>query len=128
MDSVQFATAYMPTEIEVAGARVRLFFTLQAAMKMEAALKRPYLETVLMMLQAEDENGKTRMLPLSEQAEIVRILMEEAGQSISVKALLALDMREFALLARAAQVEIVGKMPRSAQKKTVSPMVNGAGK
>lgn len=55
MDSVQFATAYVPTEIEVAGAHVRLFFTLQAAMKMEASLKRPYLETVLMMLQAEDE-------------------------------------------------------------------------
>ena len=34
MDSVQFATAYVPTEIEVAGAHVRLFFTLQAAMKM----------------------------------------------------------------------------------------------
>lgn len=116
MDSVQFATAYVPTEIEVAGAHVRLFFTLQAAMKMEASLKRPYLETVLMMLQAEDENGKPQSLPLSEQAEIVRILMEEAGQSISAKTLMSLDMREFALLARAAQVEIVGKMPRSAQK------------
>ena len=42
MDSVQFATAYVPTEIEVAGAHVRLFFTLQAAMKMEASLKRPF--------------------------------------------------------------------------------------
>lgn len=70
MDSVQFATAYVPTEIEVAGAHVRLFFTLQAAMKMEASLKRPYLETVLMMLQAEDDNGKPQSLPLSEQAEI----------------------------------------------------------
>lgn len=117
MDSVQFATAYVPTEIEVAGAHVRLFFTLQAAMKIEASLKRPYLETVLMMLQAEDDNGKPQSLLLSEQAEIVRILMEEAGQSISAKTLMSLDMREFALLARAAQVEIVGKMPRSAQKK-----------
>ena len=126
MDSVQFATAYVPTEIEVAGAHVRLFFTLQAAMKMEASLKRPYLETVLMMLQAEDDNGKPQSLPLSEQAEIVRILMEEAGQSISAKTLMSLDMREFALLARAAQVEFVGKMPRSAQKKTTP--VNGAGK
>ena len=126
MDSVQFATAYVPTEIEVAGAHVRLFFTLQAAMKMEASLKRPYLETVLMMLQAEDDNGKQQSLPKSEHEEIVSILMEETGLSISAKTLMSLDMREFALLARAAQGEIVGKMPRSAQKKTTP--VNGAGK
>jgi len=74
----------------------------------------------------EKKKGKPQSLSLSEQAEIVRILMEEAGQSISAKTLMSLDMREFALLARAAQVEIVGKMPRSAQKKTTP--VNGAGK
>lgn len=122
MNAVTFLEQWEPSEVEVAGARVRLLFTLRAAARMEQALGRPYGDLVLEMLQiAPDGKATAPAMSVERQAVIVRLLMEEAGQAVTEAQLQSLHMLQFSRLARAAQREMLQKLPRS-EKKTAPPV------
>lgn len=119
MSYIAFLDKLEPSEVNVAGARVRLFFSFHAAARMEQLLERNYESIVMAMVQAPDENGVIPPpLPLRDQCIVIRCLMEAAGNPAEDGALEELHMLDFSRLARAALREILSKMPR--QKKTDS--------
>lgn len=114
-----FMSKLTPTEVTVCGRRVQLLFTMHAAARMEAELETDYPALVLELLQAplSAESGMRPPMAIARQAVIVRILMEECGQEISQEELEGLHASDFALLARAAQTEILKKSPTEGAKK-----------
>lgn len=123
MEAVMFMEQWEPSEVEVAGAKVRMLFTLRAAARMEQALGKPYADLVLEMLQIAPEGKEPApAMGVERQAVIVRLLMEEAGQAVTEAQLRGLHMLQFSRLARAAQREMLQKLPQ-AQKKTTFPDV-----
>ena len=128
MESVTFMEQWEPSEVEVAGAKVRLLFTLRAAARMEQALGKPYADLVLEMLQVSPDGTTTAPAMSAErQAVIVRLLMEEAGQAVTEAQLQGLHMLQFARLARAALRQMLQKLPPP-EKKTAAPASPPAGR
>ncbi len=126
MEQMRFSKGLQPSTVEVAGCSVKLFFTFRAALAMEEHFQEPYLDTVLRMLQVPGDDGKPRSpMPLAEQAEIVAILMRNAGQEIDAADLMDLHMVDFSTLARAAQAEMLLKMPEGKKKR--ASRANGTG-
>lgn len=113
MEKISFVRKIEPTVVEIEGVQVRLLFTMGAAAAMEDAFAQPYLQTVSDMLQIPLQKGGLLAppLPIEQQAQIISILAEAAGQELPVAALTALPMAAFTLLAQAAQGEIVAKTP-----------------
>ena len=113
MEKISFLRKIRPTEIEVDGVQVRLLFTMGAAAAMEDVFAQPYLQTVCDMLQVPLEMGGRLTPPLSieQQAQLIVILAEAAGQELTAAELAGLPMVEFTRLAQAAQSEIVDKTP-----------------
>lgn len=127
MDQLRFSKGLQPSTIEVAGCHVKLFFTFRAALAMEEHFQEPYLDTVLRMLQSSGDDGKLRPpMPLTEQAEIVAILMRNAGQEIDAADLMDLHMVDFSTLARAAQAEMLLKTPEGKKKRASKASGTGA--
>ena len=107
-----------PSEWDIDGHRVRMLFTMRAAARLEQLLQARYEEIVFEMLQTDAE-GHTGLPPMAieRQAAVVMTLMQEAGEEVTMAQLMGMHMRTFSALARAAQAEMLLKLPRGDKKK-----------
>ena len=122
--SPAFFRRWEATEREIAGRTVRMLFSLRAAARLEAALGGTYPEILLEMLQvpADPTAPMPPPMKLERQAEVVRILMSEAGDDVSMEELQNLHLADFMELARMAQEELALKSWSEEQaKKNGSP-------
>lgn len=113
MENISFIRKIEPTVVEIEGVQIKLLFTMGAAAAMEDVFAQPYLQTVSDMLQVPMQKGGLLSPPMSieQQALLISILAEAAGQKLTVDALTALPMVSFTQLAQAAQGEIIAKTP-----------------
>lgn len=117
-----------PSEWDIDGYRVRMLFTLRTAARLEQLLGKPWEEIIFEMLQT-DKDGTQGLPPMAmeRQALVVLAVMEEAGEQVTLEQLMGLHMQRFTALARAAQAEILLKLPRGSKKKApVSPGTGGS--
>lgn len=116
-----------PSEWDIDGYKVRMLFTLRTAARLEQLLGKPWEEIIFEMLQT-DKDGAQGLPPMAmeRQAQVVLAVMQEAGEQVTLEQLMGLHMQRFTALARAAQAEILLKLPRGGKKKApVSPGTGG---
>lgn len=107
-----------PSRARVCGREVKLLFTMHAAARMEQELGADYPALVMEFLRIPPEgDGIAPPMALERQIKVVRILMEECGQEVTEAELAALHMQDFAVLARAAQGDMLRKSPTGSAKK-----------
>lgn len=106
-----------PSEWLVDGHMVKLLFTLRAAARLESRLGKSYEDIIFEMLQTDAQGSKLPPMTLERQAQVVLALMEEAGEQVTLEQLLGMHMQAFSALARAAQAEMLLKVPRGGKKK-----------
>lgn len=119
MKKVSFLQKYRPSMVEVAGLVIPLFFTMGAAAEMEDAFGESYLRTINEMLQIGMNNKEAPPdpMPVAKQAKIICILAHAADADLTVEDLMKLHTKDFAILARAAQDEILAKSPWEEESK-----------
>lgn len=115
MKNIPFVQKYKPSAVKVAGLTIPLFFTMGAAAEMEAAFGESYLRTINEMLQISMNANEAPPdpMPVRKQAQIICILAKAGGAEMEVEDLMGLHTKDFAILARAAQDEILAKSPWS---------------
>lgn len=113
MKNVSFIQKYRASTVEVAGLAIPLFFTMGAAAEMEDAFGESYLRTINEMLQIgmTSKEAPPDPMPIKKQAQIICILARSGGADLEVEDLMQLHTKDFAILARAAQEEIIAKSP-----------------
>lgn len=114
MGNVSFVQKYRPSRVEAAGCVIPLLFTMGAAAEMEDAFGESYLRTINQMLQIRMHAGEAAPdpMPVRKQAQIICILARAGGcTELTVDDLMKLHTKDFAVLARAAQDEIIAKSP-----------------
>ena len=114
MGKVSFIQKYRPSRVEVAGRVIPLFFTMGAAAEMEDAFGESYLRTINQMLQIRMSANEAAPdpMPVAKQARIICILAHAGGcGELTTDDLMKLHTKDFAILARAAQDEIIAKSP-----------------
>lgn len=102
-----------PTVVTIDGVEIRMLFTLRAAAILEDALQTDYISMVRELLQAPEEKGLPAPPPmrLTRQAVIVHVLMQEAGEDVSMEEIKALPMEIFTQLCQGMIQEILCKTP-----------------
>lgn len=114
MGNVSFVQKYKPSKVQVAGHVIPLFFTMGAAAEMEDAFQESYLRTINQMLQIRmhANDAAPDPMPIRKQAQIICILAKAGGcHDLTIDDLTKLHTKDFAILARAAQDEIIAKSP-----------------